>query len=107
MPSECSRLAQTLNRDCQCVSVDRDRLRRALALGEAGADMVRLIDEERPHLFAASTVFLGQASVERMAEIVAAVERVAALPAWAEQVLAWAPETASHRCGAGGRWARL
>lgn len=102
MPSECSRLAQTLNRDCQCVSVDRDRLRRALAQGEAGADMVRLIEEERPHLFAETTVFLGQACVERMAAVVAAVERVAARPAWAERVLAWAPAAARHETAAAG-----
>ncbi len=100
--SNCVRLAETLNRDCQCVSVDREKLLRALAQGEAGADMVRLIEEERPHLFAESTVFLGQASVERMAEVVAAVERVAALPAWAGRVLAWAPESARHRCAAAG-----
>lgn len=102
MPAECSRLAQTLNRDCQCVSVDRDRLRRALAQGEAGADMVRLIEEERPHLFAETTVFLGQACVERMAAVVAAVVRVAARPAWAERVLAWAPAAARHETAAAG-----
>ena len=102
MPAECSRLAQTLNRDCQCVSVDRDRLRRALAQGEAGADMVRLIEEERPHLFAETTVFLGQACVERMAAVVAAVERVAAQLAWAERVRAWAPAAARHETAAAG-----
>lgn len=100
MTSNCNRLAETLNRDCQCVSVDRDRLRRALARGVDGADMIRLIEEERPYLFAATTVFLGQASVERMAEVVAAVERVVALPAWAERVLAWAPETALRETAA-------
>jgi hypothetical protein len=102
MTTQCNRLAETLNRDCQCVSVDRDRLRHALSKGEDGADMVRLIEDERPHLFAASTVFLGQASVERMADVVAAVERVAALPAWAERVLAWAPQAARHATGAAG-----
>jgi len=102
MPTECSRLAETLNRDCRCVSVDRERLRRVLALGADGADMVRLVEEERPFLFAGTTVFLGQASVERMAEVVAAVERVAALPAWAERVLAWAPAAARHATPAAG-----
>jgi len=102
MPAESSRLAQALNRDCQCVSVDRDRLRRALAQGEAGEDMLRLIEEERPHLFAGTTVFLGQACVERMAAVVAAVERVAARPAWAERVLAWAPAAARHGTAAAG-----
>ena len=102
MTAQCNRLAETLNRDCQCVSVDRDRLRHALAQGVDGADMVRLVEEERPFLFAGTTVFLGQACVERMAEVVAAVERVAALPAWAERVLAWAPATARHETRAAG-----
>ena len=102
MTSNCVRTAEILNRDCQCVSVDRDTLRRALAQGEDGTDMVRLVEEERPHLFAEATVFLGQASVERMAEVVAAVERVAALPAWAGRVLDWAPQAARHACGAAG-----
>ncbi len=93
-------IAAQLNRDCQCASVDRDRLRRALAQGVDGADLIRLIDEERPYLFAATTVFLGQPSVERMAEIVAAVERVVVLPAWAERALAWAPETARRATAA-------
>lgn len=102
MPAECSRLAETLNRDCRCVSVDRDRLRRALAQGADGADLVRLVEEERPYLFAGTTVFLGQACVEGMAEVVAAVERVASLPAWAERVLAWAPPTARRPAAAAG-----
>jgi len=102
MNSECVRAAEILNRDCQCVSVDRARLRDALAQGADGADLVRLVEEERPYLFAATTVFLGQASVERMAEVVAAVERVAALPAWAERVLDWAPATARHATAAAG-----
>jgi hypothetical protein len=102
MSPECVRLAENLNRDCQCVSVDRERLRRSLAQGADGADLVRLIEAERPHLFAATTVFLGQASVERMSAVVAAVERVAQLPGWAERVLAWAPQAARHECAAAG-----
>ena len=102
MTSDCVRAAEILNRDCQCVSVDREKLHRALAQGEDGVDMVRLVEEERPHLFAEATVFLGQASVERMAEVVAAVERVAALPAWAGRVLDWTPQAARHACGAAG-----
>lgn len=98
----CSELAGRLNRDCQCVSVDRERLRRALALGEDGAEMIRLIEQERPHLFAATTVFLGQSCVERMAEVVAAIERVATQPAWAERVLARAPAAARHETPAAG-----
>ncbi|HMM54894.1 MAG TPA: hypothetical protein PKC23_07750 [Candidatus Desulfobacillus sp.] len=100
MPTECIRLAASLNRDCQCVSVDRNLLREMLARGTDGADMIRLVEEERPYLFAETTVFLGQASVDRMADIVAAVERVVVLPGWAERALAWAPESARHASAA-------
>jgi hypothetical protein len=95
MTSNCVRMAETLNRDCQCVSVDREKLLRALAQGEAGADMVRLIEEERPHC-SPSTVFLSRASVERMAEIIAAIERGGNLGG---RVLAWAPRRAMDRRG--------
>jgi hypothetical protein len=37
-----------------------------------------------------------------MARLVAAVERVVALPAYREHVLAWAPSSARHRCAAPG-----
>ena len=67
MPTECSRLAANLNRDCQCASVDRARLHDMLARGEDGADLIRLIEQERPYLFAETTLYLGQASDERMA----------------------------------------
>jgi hypothetical protein len=56
----------------------------------------------RPHLFSDSVAFVSAEHVQRMARLVAAVERVVALPAWREHVLAWAPESAQHRCAAPG-----
>lgn len=98
----CSELAGRLNRDCQCVTLDREALRRALAGGEAGADLNALVDVGRSNLFSDSVVFVGADCLRRMAEIVAAVESVVALPAWRERVLAWAPPAARHACGAAG-----
>jgi hypothetical protein len=46
--------------------------------------------------------FVSAEHVQRMARLVAAVERVVALPAYRAHVLAWAPESARHRCAAPG-----
>jgi hypothetical protein len=50
----------------------------------------------RPHLFSDSVAFVSAEHVQRMARLVAAVERVVALPAYREHVLAWAPTIARH-----------
>lgn len=93
-------LANRLNAGCQCVSLDRAGL---------GAELERVspgfhdeVMAGRPHLFSDSMVFVSAEHVQRMARLVAAVERVVALPAWREHVLAWAPESARHRCAAPG-----
>jgi hypothetical protein len=96
MSRECSARAERLNRDCRCVSLDREALRRALAEVEGGADLDALVDVGRSNLFSDAAVFVGADCLQRMAEIIAAVESVVALPAWRERVLAWAPATAHH-----------
>lgn len=93
LPADCRDAAAALNRGCACVSVDHEALRRALAAGSVShADLLAT----RPHLFSDTMVFVGEAHLQRMADLVAAVERVVALPAWRERVLAWAPESARH-----------
>lgn len=57
--------------------------------------LARLV-AERPHLFSAAQVKVSRGDTPRMAALVAAVERVVALPAYREHVLAWAPEIARH-----------
>ncbi|GAB4181168.1 MAG: hypothetical protein Fur0039_26010 [Rhodocyclaceae bacterium] len=98
----CERLARELNRECLCVSLDADAWRRELEASEAGAELARMIREDRPNLCSGSAVFVGSRDLARMARIVAAVERVVALPAWRERVLAYSGETASRRPGARG-----
>lgn len=94
MSMECSVIAEELNRNCQCISLDRVALARALAGGESGADLAALIDSGRPNLFSDSAVFVGAACLQRMADIIAAIERVVAMPAWQARVLDWAPAAA-------------
>lgn len=57
-------------------------------------NLYRMIVEERPYLFAESAVFVTDACIDRQRDIIAAVERVIAIPAYQEQVLAYAPDTA-------------
>ncbi len=92
LPADCRAAAGRLNRDCACLSVDRSALKRALEAG-GGLDYEAL-RATRPHLFSDTVVFAGESCLQRMAEIVAAIESVVARPAYAERVLAWAPAIA-------------
>jgi len=54
---------------------------------------------ERPHLFSAATVPVAVADLVRMAELIAAVERVVALPQWQERAgKVGAGDTAAGTC---------
>lgn len=93
-------LADRLNTDCHCVSLDRAGLEAELERVSPGFHAEVMAG--RPHLFSDSVAFVSAEHVQRMARLVAAVERVVALPAYREHVLAWAPETARHRSPAPG-----
>lgn len=93
-------LADRLNADCHCVSLDSDSLEKELERVSPGFHDEVMAG--RPHLFSSSVAFVSAEHVQRMARLVAAVERVVALPAYREHVLAWAPESARHRCAAPG-----
>ena len=95
-PRDCQDLAERLNADCPCVSLDRAALRRELAHAPDGAALAAMIETDRPHLFSGSAVFVSELNIRRMAALIAAVERVVALPAYVAHVLAYAPEAARH-----------
>ena len=95
-------LADILNRDCACIGVDEARLRDELAHAADDAEFHRALIASHPHLYAASIVFVSQANVQRMQQVIAAVERVAALPAYAAAVGAWAPAIAARPVSARG-----
>lgn len=92
-------LIETLNSECFCISLDTDALRRALEseIGQSG--LFELIQARCPYLFAARPVFLTRAQVERMANVVAAVESVVALPDYRAEVLAASSAIARHEPG--------
>jgi hypothetical protein len=100
LPADCRAAAHLLNRDCACLALDHDRLAAALAAG--GEPLHGEILRTRPHLFSDTLVFVAEAHLRRMAELAAAVERVVALPAYRERVLAHGPEIAAFVPGARG-----
>lgn len=84
--------AHHLNRDCACLSVDHAALQAALE--EGGSALYGEIMRTRPHLFSDTVVFVGEACLQRMAELISAIETVVALPAYQQRVLLCAPEIA-------------
>ena len=50
LPADCRAAAAVLNRDCFCNSVDRERLRQALASGVGGGISLAELLGGRPHL---------------------------------------------------------
>ena len=95
-------MIETLNRDCFCVSVDPEALRRAIEADPAARGLNRLIEERCPHLFAALPVFVSRRHVDAMAAVIRAVESVVAFPAYRETALGWAPAIAHFDPGTPG-----
>jgi hypothetical protein len=95
-------MIETLNRDCFCVSLDADALRRAIEADPAAQGLHRLIEERCPHVFAALPVFVSRRHVDAMAGVIRAVESVTALPAYRDAVLEWAPGIARFDPGTPG-----
>ena len=101
LPGDCRDAAAVLNRGCACVSVDRQALRDALEAGVGSISHADLL-ASRPHLFSDTMVFVGEAHLQRMADTISAIERVIALPAYRDRVLAYAPSIARHSPKAAG-----
>ncbi len=96
------KLAERLNSDCQCISLDRAALSRELRQAPDGDALALMITQDRPHLFSGSTVFVSGEHVQHMAAIINAIERVVAMPAYLEHVLAYAPPVARYQPRARG-----
>ncbi len=90
----CEQKAEQLNSQCHCVSLNRDAMYAELWQQQDDSTLYRMIVEERPHLFAQSAVFVSDSCIKKQREIIAALERVIALPAYRERVLAYAPDSA-------------
>lgn len=95
-------LADALNRDCHCIAVDKEILRKSLEGHLRGSGLSEQFLDVQSHLFAESPVFLWQGHIERMAELIRAVETVAENAAYRDAVLAAAPTSAHKNLGPRG-----
>jgi len=83
-----------LNRHCFCLTLDRQALCRAIDRETGDPGFCATHVRPRQHLFSNVPVFLPEADIAAMQDVVAAIHAVAALPAYREKVLSWAPEIA-------------
>jgi len=83
-------LIDNLNRYCACRTLDPEGLQAALL---AIAPNTHEALASRPHLFAATTVFLSAMQRARIVEIIHTIEQVVSLPSFREQALAEAPRS--------------
>ncbi len=90
---------ESLNRDCFCITLDAEELKRQFETDVETGGLSPLIAEQCPHLFATTPVFIARHHLQSMAELVRAVEEVIALPAFRERVLARARDVARFDAG--------
>lgn len=95
-------MIESLNRDCFCVSLDREALRAALEADPATRGLHGMIEERGPHLFAPLPLFVSNEQAVGMRRLIDAIERVVALPEYRDTALAQAPEIARIDPGAKG-----
>jgi hypothetical protein len=88
--------AENFNRECFCISLDEQALARSMAQGIDNPELFELVRGRLPLLFSARPVVLPRAQLERMVQLIQALESVAALPAYREEVLARSDPIARH-----------
>ncbi|MFO1390507.1 hypothetical protein [Cellvibrio sp.] len=96
--ADCSSSAELLNHDCFCKTLDSSQLNKILQSDNINQDILI----SHPQLFSNTTVFISPAQQQQMHDIVRAVERVVALPAYQREILARAPAIAVFNPGTAG-----
>lgn len=91
-----------LNRSCSCRTLNPDMLREQLEKDSGLRGLAQSIAQTRPHLFSSTIVFLSQAMAGVISGTVAAIERVASLPAYQAAALSRAPAIAQRAPGPAG-----
>jgi hypothetical protein len=83
-------VANALNQGCYCKTLDPLRLQAQLERDASLRGMAQGLAQSHPHLFSSTVVFLSSHMVRAIANTVATIERVMALPTWQTQALAHA-----------------
>jgi len=84
-------LAEALNRDCYCIAVNKVALHNSLEAHLRDSGLPEKLLDANSHLFADSPVFLQQGHLQKMEQLIRAVESVAHNGAYRDTVLATAP----------------
>ena len=79
-PQRSKMVSERLNAHCFCLSLNHDILRQALKTELGSTQLVELLEQRCPYLFSARPVFISEPQSRRMAEVVAAVEEIVAMP---------------------------
>ena len=97
-----SQLAEALNRDCYCIAVNKETLHNSLEAHLRDSGLPEQLLDTHSHLFADSPVFLWQGHLQKMEQLIRAVETVTHNSAYRDTVLAAAPTTARQDFGPRG-----
>lgn len=95
-------ISERLNRDCFCITLDRDALCGALERQVGDAEFCATFIRTRPHLFSNAPVFISESETMEMLRIVRAIEAATKLPGYQRAALSWAPELAQRDFGPRG-----
>src|SRR3546814_9954048 len=76
---------EELNRECFCISVDREALSKVLAEESGQLLLLPELASTHTHLFSGVTSFLPGSMLDGMLAIVSAVEKISALPAYQDR----------------------
>ena len=91
--------AERLNRGCFCISLDRPKLSAALdrEVGETG--FAAALMATHPTLFSDVPVFVPSDTLDKIRQVIAAIEAVARLPGYRAAALSYAPAIATKDFG--------
>jgi hypothetical protein len=93
---------ERLNAECFCVALDEAALALALQAQLGAPELVAMLRERCPTMFAAHPVFVSPSHLARMAALVQAIDAVVHSSAWQNAVLEGAPAVARQDPGARG-----
>lgn len=94
--------AEALNKGCACRTLDQDLLRSQLGLDPLLKGILEDINQNRPHLFSATTVFLSLQQLNSMTHLIEGIEAIIKLPAFQRMALDRAPSIAHKSFGTKG-----
>lgn len=91
--------ADLLNRNCFCLTLDRDALCAALEREADDPEFCNAFVSPRSHLFSNVPVFIPKADLAAMQGVVSTIHAVSELPLYRDRVMSWAPEIARSNPG--------